>query len=595
MKPKVPSIGLTHRDLGSFPDHALLASAFALGVGGIILLKMFWQDGWWMPFWTPEQAAYAPDARRVHYPTIAAAIWAALVLVIYAFVARKVRGRAIEPETTGDNCYYLGFLFTLVSLAITLVQLGSASAGASRDILEDIISGFGIALASTIVGIMLRVLFFQQRADLVARQGELSQELQKAARKFRAQLSASTADMKKFSVESVQLAQERNRRILDASDRLITDRLTAFDKLQSAADEANRRQLESINESAELLKSAIEGSINRSMEHLSSEIANAAKSALQETFAGLDTTVKRLSDSSDTLASTLEESLNQSLSRIPDKIAGAVEEPLKAAFSGLDAAVKQLESSMDDLRAAGKSGNDELLAGLTEVKAALGELSATVETAESELSAGTGRIAAAASGTAEALEDTTNRISVASSALIAHLGQASEAAKGIKISERMAKAAEDLEDAVAAVSRVRMLAESIGDQFEEDSSKLNQSAGVLSARLESFRRLKGTDHDPDDLKDLQNATSSIADHLTVVSDRMRDFSKIAHGETRHSKQLIGQIARTLSAETGNAPQTEEQMKEWLEQHLRKQDRRRGLLRKLSPVRLIEWVKGVSRR
>ena len=63
------------------------------------------------------------------------------------------------PEEEGDNVYYLGLLFTLISLMVTLVELFGADADAVRNAekIRTLLENFGIALTSTVVGIAGRV------------------------------------------------------------------------------------------------------------------------------------------------------------------------------------------------------------------------------------------------------------------------------------------------------------------------------------------------------------------------------------------------------------------------------------------------------
>ena len=63
------------------------------------------------------------------------------------------------PEEEGDNVYYLGLLFTLISLMFTLVELFGADADAVRNAekIRTLLENFGIALTSTVVGIAGRV------------------------------------------------------------------------------------------------------------------------------------------------------------------------------------------------------------------------------------------------------------------------------------------------------------------------------------------------------------------------------------------------------------------------------------------------------
>jgi len=69
------------------------------------------------------------------------------------------RPYAIRAEIIGDNIYYLGFLFTLVSLAYTLYKFTSSDTE-----IDQIIKNFGIALSTTLIGVVGRV-YFNQTSD----------------------------------------------------------------------------------------------------------------------------------------------------------------------------------------------------------------------------------------------------------------------------------------------------------------------------------------------------------------------------------------------------------------------------------------------
>ena len=64
------------------------------------------------------------------------------------------------PEEEGDNVYYLGLLFTLISLMFTLVELFGVDADTVRSAekIRTLLQNFGIALSSTVVGIVGRVM-----------------------------------------------------------------------------------------------------------------------------------------------------------------------------------------------------------------------------------------------------------------------------------------------------------------------------------------------------------------------------------------------------------------------------------------------------
>ena len=88
--------------------------------------------------------------------------WIAAVVaagVVLALTVYYVLNDENAPEEEGDNVYYLGLLFTLISLMFSLVELFGAdtdvvrNAGNFRGLLEN----FGIALTSTVVGIAGRI------------------------------------------------------------------------------------------------------------------------------------------------------------------------------------------------------------------------------------------------------------------------------------------------------------------------------------------------------------------------------------------------------------------------------------------------------
>ena len=79
--------------------------------------------------------------------------------VVLALMIYYVLNEEDAPEEEGDNVYYLGLLFTLVSLMFSLVELFGADTDAVRSAenIRDLLKNFGIALTSTVVGIAGRI------------------------------------------------------------------------------------------------------------------------------------------------------------------------------------------------------------------------------------------------------------------------------------------------------------------------------------------------------------------------------------------------------------------------------------------------------
>lgn len=97
---------------------------------------------------------------------LGAGVITAVVLAVGAMGVYVAFGAAkkfmVRPDVLGDNTYYLGFLFTLVSLAYTLYKYSYSPEDVDR-----IIQNFGIALSTTLVGLVVRVYFNRTRDEPV--------------------------------------------------------------------------------------------------------------------------------------------------------------------------------------------------------------------------------------------------------------------------------------------------------------------------------------------------------------------------------------------------------------------------------------------
>ena len=117
------------------------------------------------------------------------------LMAIYALIALTSKRYRAREDRVGDNLYYLGFLFTLVSLSYTLWQFNSTDANGN---IELVISNFGLALATTICVLALRVFFNQMREDPMVYEREARMELADAATAVKVQLDDVAVRMADF-------------------------------------------------------------------------------------------------------------------------------------------------------------------------------------------------------------------------------------------------------------------------------------------------------------------------------------------------------------------------------------------------------------
>lgn len=113
------------------------------------------------------------------------------VLILYAYLGWEYIAKTEDQEKFADSIYYLGFLFTLVTLALALIYLAT-SADWERVPLGELIGRFGLALGTTIVGLAIRVAWVNTLMTLHDARLGSEQALVMAANTFRLELQASS-------------------------------------------------------------------------------------------------------------------------------------------------------------------------------------------------------------------------------------------------------------------------------------------------------------------------------------------------------------------------------------------------------------------
>jgi hypothetical protein len=134
------------------------------------------------------------------------ALWVTAVPILlmtgYSIAIYFFRRLRLRDDQTGDNFYYMGFIFTLTSLAVSLVQYGTGGG------VDEIVRNFGVAVSSTIAGIVFRILFNLTRRDPVEIEHLSRLELSDAARRVRHELDGISLEMAHFRRTNQQMLAE---------------------------------------------------------------------------------------------------------------------------------------------------------------------------------------------------------------------------------------------------------------------------------------------------------------------------------------------------------------------------------------------------
>ena len=116
----------------------------------------------------------------------------------YAFFIALVPATKLRLDIAADNMYYLGFLYTLTSLAVAITISDP----------EKILGNFGVAITSTILGIAARVAFNQMRVDPHDVEAASRVELSEATRRVSSELNETILQLSKFRTLSLQAMAE---------------------------------------------------------------------------------------------------------------------------------------------------------------------------------------------------------------------------------------------------------------------------------------------------------------------------------------------------------------------------------------------------
>lgn len=150
------------------------------------------------------------------------------VMALYALILWRAPRLQLRDDQAGDNIYYLGFLYTLVSLSHALYVF-TPEAGAGQ-----IIGNFGIALATTIFGLALRVVFNQMRQDPVEVEREARLELAAASSRLRTELDGVVLDMNHFRRATQQSIAEGFEALLAKASEGVGKNATRFEETAAA-------------------------------------------------------------------------------------------------------------------------------------------------------------------------------------------------------------------------------------------------------------------------------------------------------------------------------------------------------------------------
>ena len=136
-----------------------------------------------------------------------------VLMVVYFFVVYQLNIKnnlLLRNEQLGDSFYYLGFLFTITALAVSLISMN-----ADEEIkINSLLKNFGIAIVTTLFGLVGRILFSQFRENLDDMNERAEMEVAQSVRNLKTQLDMSISLLKQ---QSQTIANNTDQTLKDSS------------------------------------------------------------------------------------------------------------------------------------------------------------------------------------------------------------------------------------------------------------------------------------------------------------------------------------------------------------------------------------------
>ncbi|TPN35256.1 hypothetical protein [Mesorhizobium sp. B1-1-6] len=201
----------------------------------------------------------------------------------------------LHEEQTGDNLYYMGFLFTLSSLGVSLYQFTSVSST------DDVIRNFGIAITSTIFGIALRILYNQTRRDVLDVERATRHELATMTRRVRSEMESAAREFADFRRVS-------NQMISEGFDEIVRHADDTGEQLKGALERMANEAIKPVQDASAKLSTAIDASFGQIASKLS-EIAEKVDSSgdvFEKANSGMASSTSQLGSQVDAVARKLE-------------------------------------------------------------------------------------------------------------------------------------------------------------------------------------------------------------------------------------------------------------------------------------------------
>jgi len=227
------------RRLGDENDKLAFGLAFFGGIAAIISIRLF-SDIFF-------------GNKGIGLLDVLAILVAVVVIAAYVtFILTSKNRSGVSVDRASDNVYYLGLLFTLSSLAYSLIKLSffgmSGEGVASAKQVLTLLPDFGLALFSTIAGIFGRIFLQQMRNDPMDVETEAREELGIAIRQLRETIGQVVSNLNGLSNQMSVTMTEMNNNVAQTLERSAVQNTGVINSVATEVGQLSQRLRDQVQE-----------------------------------------------------------------------------------------------------------------------------------------------------------------------------------------------------------------------------------------------------------------------------------------------------------------------------------------------------------
>ena len=243
-----------------------------------------------------------------------------LLMAVYIVFGLYKPNREISDERFADSCYYLGFVFTISSIVVSLFDLQNIGSK-----IGDISIRFGAAMISTVLGLIVRVYLVNFRQDFKDALNIAEDGLLESARNFRIHLEISVDNLRHLEITTNEMIKSISNKMEESAKDTALYYSDQYAKLFEEITSRNQEMLSQSQHQLELNSITLDNSfkeyslnINKSYQSL--------EVTINQFSDNIDTKLKSITFPDDYFVSTLTPtvvSLAESLEEVSSQMKGA--------------------------------------------------------------------------------------------------------------------------------------------------------------------------------------------------------------------------------------------------------------------------------